>query len=230
MDAVSETLERPAFFRSGAEAGFRYANPTLIHFCLLRGARIVSALNASLNLAEAGYPQEIAVLLRTVLEYSSQIDFMLASRDDKGALSSDAATFLTGFFEDSRRTGETNRKAKLIQKRVHEIIGARLDGVIAPGNRDRPPAAELLSKIYAVFSNYVHGRYPESMDLYGGTPGRFHFAGMLGTPKDQENIEILDTLVTTVSNCFLGMVQDLDLRSLVQADPILRTWMQASLA
>jgi hypothetical protein len=183
-----------------------------------------------LNLAEAGYPQEIAVLLRTVLEYSSQIDFMLASRDDRDTLSKDATTFLASFFEDSRRTGESSRKAKLVQKKVHDIIGARLDAVVPPGNRDKPPAAELLSRIYAVFSNYVHGRYPESMDLYGGVPGRFHLGGMLGTPKDNENVEILDTLVTTASNCFLGMVQDLDLRKLVQADPILRTWMQSSLA
>jgi hypothetical protein len=40
-------------------------------------------------------------------------------------------------------------------------------------------------------------KYPEVMDLYGGTPGRFHLDGMRGTPKDEENHQIVDTFVDT---------------------------------
>jgi hypothetical protein len=29
------------------------------------------------------------------------------------------------------------------------------------------------------------------MDLYGGRPGQFHLHGMNGTPKEGENLEIL---------------------------------------
>jgi hypothetical protein len=111
---------------------------------------------------------------------------------------------------------------------VHDVIGSALDQFLAvhgsttSGNRQ--PTSELLSNVYINFSNYVHGKYPESMDLYGGTPGGFHMNGMRGTPKDNENIEIIDTMITSASNCFKGMVQGLELKSIVSADPMLSEW------
>ena len=95
------TLESPTLIDRGMERGFRFDKPELLHFCLLRGARIVSALNASIELGRRGYSQEIAVLLRTCIEYCSQVDFMLASRDANGNLSPDASAYLSSFFEDS---------------------------------------------------------------------------------------------------------------------------------
>jgi hypothetical protein len=48
--------------------------------------------------------------------------------------------------------------------------------------------------------------------------------GKRGTPKDNENIEIIDTMITSASNCFKGMVQGLELKSIVSADPMLSEW------
>src|SRR4051812_11807863 len=98
LHAISRTLEEPNFSASPEHLGFRYKNAQLIHFCLLRGVRIVSALNASVELTRGGYSQEIGVILRTMIEYASQIDFMLASLDEKGKLSTKAARFLEDFF------------------------------------------------------------------------------------------------------------------------------------
>jgi hypothetical protein len=70
----------------------------------------------------------------------------------------------------------------------------------------------------------VHGKYPETMDLYGGAPGRFHLSGMRGTPKDLENLQMLDALVTTASRCFVGLVQDLKLQHLLSHDEMLKEW------
>lgn len=230
LHGLAGTLEAPGFFNDGNERGFRFDKPELVHFCLLRGVRIVSVLNASIELARCGFPQEVAVLLRTMIEYSTQIDFMLASLDTNGKLSVDASAFISDYFGDDRRTGnQASKKAKLVQKKVHEIIGARLDSAAATAAGEignAKPTAQLLSNIYLVFSNYVHGRYPESMDLYGGTPGRFHLNGMRGTPKDGENIEILDTMITSASLCFKGLVQALDLQAIVSADPMLVKWIQ----
>jgi hypothetical protein len=88
----------------------------------------------------------------------------------------------------------------------------------------RVPAAKLYSNIYRIFSNYVHAKYPEIMDLYGGRPGRFHLRGMSGTPKDGENLAQLETFVETASNTFVAMIQGLDLRALVESDPTLAAW------
>jgi len=223
MHELTLSLEAPDFFKSRDERGFRFQKPDLMHFCLLRGVRIVSALNASIELARFGYSQEVAVLLRTVIEYSTQIDFMLASLDPNGKLSADASAFVSGYFADDRRSGDQSSKgARLVQKQVHAIIGERLDN--AAGSEGKKPANRMLSNVYRIFSNYVHGRYPESMDLYGGTPGRFHLLGMRGTPKDNENIKILDTMTTSASLCFMGLVQTLKLQDIVSADPMLVDW------
>jgi hypothetical protein len=220
LHGLALTLEAPELFKGRDERGFRFQKPELVHFCLLRGVRIVRALNASIELARSGFSQEVAVLLRTMIEYPTQIDFMLASLDPNGKLSADASAFVSGYFADDRRGGDqSSKKAKLIQKKVHAIIGARLDN--AAGSESKKPAAQMLSNVYLIFSNYVHGRYPESMDLYGGTPGRFHLAGMRRTPKDDENIEILDTMIRSASLCFMGLVQALKLQAIVS--PI-RCW------
>jgi hypothetical protein len=62
------------------------------------------------------------------------------------------------------------------------------------------------------------------MDLYGGTPGRFHPRGMSGTPKDSENLAMIQSFITSASNTFVVMVQGLDLRALIEADPMLASW------
>jgi hypothetical protein len=62
------------------------------------------------------------------------------------------------------------------------------------------------------------------MDLYGGTPGRFHLYGMKGTPKDAENIEALDAFITTASRCLIGLAQGLQLRDVLAQDPVLIEW------
>jgi hypothetical protein len=59
---------------------------------------------------------------------------------------------------------------------------------------------------------------------YGGAPGRFHFNGMSGTPKDGENIAALESFVTSSSNTVIRMVQCLGLRERVAADPVLNSW------
>lgn len=227
LHAISQSLEKPRLKPSPDYLGFRYENPKLIQFCLLRGVRIVSALNASIELAKGGYTQEIGVVLRTMIEYASQIDFMLASIDDAGILSKKATRFLDDFFADDTRP-PVGKRVKLPQKEVHDIVGKRMDDVAAAAGKDtrqRKPATDLLSNVYLIFSNYVHGRYPETMDLYGGRPGSFHLYGMSRTPKDGENLEILETLITTASNSLKGMVIDLNLQQIVQSDPELAAWM-----
>jgi hypothetical protein len=84
--------------------------------------------------------------------------------------------------------------------------------------------AKMLSNIYLNFSNYVHGRYPEAMDLHGGEPPRFHFRGMGGTPKDNENVAMLGATIESVSITFRVLVQKLGLQNLVEAKKDLSDW------
>jgi hypothetical protein len=48
---------------------------------------------------------------------------------------------------------------------------------------------------------------------------------MRGTPKDRENLEILDTFITTASTTFVIMVQSVSqLREEILRQPVLREW------
>ena len=110
---------------------------------------------------------------------------------------------------------------------VHEQLGKTLDRIAKQSGdaKNRVPAGHLLFTSSRAFSMYVHARYPECMDLYGGRPGRFHSRGMSGTPKDYENLETLKTFIDTASTRFAIMVQGIpQLRDVALRDVVLASW------
>lgn len=223
---VSDSLREPDMFRWNTDRGFRYSDADIRHFCLLKAVRVVSALNAGLKLARGGYIQEIGVLLRTIAEFTTHIEFVIDPNDDEKH-KAEVEKYLRAFFSDGERfPGAEIVKAQVRQGFVHESLGKTLDKIAEQQGDtvDRVPAATLYSNTYRIFSNYVHGKYPEIMDLYGGTPGRFHLQGMSGTPKDSECVELLATFITTATNTFVLMIQGLNLRPLIEADAVLGPW------
>jgi hypothetical protein len=158
-------------------------------------------VNACIQLARAGYVQEIVVILRTVIECTTHIEFVLLAADSAGALTpGPQQEYVKKYFEDfARGAGAIEKQPRVSQKNVHTTIGDWLDerskeiGIELSGS-----SAERMRRIYDTNSNYVHSRYPEVMDMYGGRPGRFHVEGMAGTPKDVENLQMIDAYTTTV--------------------------------
>jgi hypothetical protein len=227
IELFSGLLPAPKLFVFETVRGFRYENPDVRHFCLLKAVRTVSALNASLELARKGYTQEIAALMRTVTECTRHIEYVL-DIDDSAEHRSNVEKYLQDFFDDVQRDPEAAIKGVLIREKViHEQLGKTLDRVLTEhgGTAERVPAAQLFHRSSRSFSFYVHARYPEAMDLYGGTPGRWHLRGMSKTPKDRENLETLDTFITTASMTFVIMVQGISqLREVVLRQPRLRQW------
>lgn len=220
----------PPLLLKGEDRGFRYSQPDIQHFCLLKAVRAVSAFNAIIALARLGYTQEICVLLRAVIECTSHVEFVLASNP----ISGDATKFIEDYFSDSVRSGSPkSKRAHLRQSEIHDIAGGALDKVVAAnhetGTYESFNASKLYSKVYLNLSNYVHCRYPETMDLYGDIPGRFHLRGMGGTPKDAENLEIVETYFVSVSQCAHEMALKLDVEEQIIRDPIISEWMKSNL-
>ena len=115
------------------------------------------------------------------------------------------------------------------QGKVHDALGKVLDKVSAELGEDineRKPAGVLYRNTYQAMSNYVHARYPECIDLYGGRPGEFHVRGMSGTSKDAESLEILQSFATTLAQGFVMMIQGLKLKAIVDADPVIGRWFE----
>jgi hypothetical protein len=220
------TLDPPIMMR--AEGGYRFKNPDFRHFCLLRACRIVSALNGAIELARCSYPQEIGVLHRVVQESSSQINAVMVQITADGHVSGKLAEFIVAYFRDKLRSESLrpDSPAKLSQRYVNELNGSELDkfNPLEPTDPNWKSAADRYWHVDWVSSNYVHGRYPEAMDLYGGEQGRFHLFGMKGTPKDLENLRMLDAFITTASRCFIRLAQGLQLREVLSQDPMLREW------
>jgi hypothetical protein len=155
-------------------------------------------------------------------EFMTHIDFVTnpgkSEKEQK-----EAQEYVEAFFADSWRDPSKGiKRAQVPQRMVHEAIGKGLDDF----NKGAIPAAKLHSNIYRAYSNYVHGKYPEIMDLYGGLPGRFHLRGMSDTPKDAENVEILGTFIVSATQCAIQVIQRLKLSPLINADPVLTKWHQ----
>lgn len=230
IHAFAESLPKPIFYDSGREHyGFRFGKPDIRHFCLLKGIRAVSALNAAIVLVRTGYTQELYVVLRTVEEFRTRIEFVLSARDENGKLNPDAETHIQEYFSDFARNEVSDfKRLRLRQGAVHASVAAMLDnGVQQSGRAAEFPnviSATLLSNVYSTFSNYVHARYPEVMDLYGGDPQHFHLCGMSGTPKDRESSIMLDSSITSTSLTFKLLAQKLDMRELIRADATLSEW------
>ncbi len=106
---IAVTLGEPGLRQINSDRGFRYKKPDIRHFCVLKAVRVVSALNASIVLAREGYTQEIAVLMRTLAEFTTHIEFVLDT-DDSEEHRSKVNQYLEAFFADSRRDPEAEIK------------------------------------------------------------------------------------------------------------------------
>jgi len=228
ITAFSETFVKPIFYHSGQEHyGFRFGTPSVKHFCLLKAVRVVSALNAAVALARSGYAQEIAVLIRTLIEYTTHIEFVLNGTEESGALTPDVEKYVRDYFADfARNTANDFKRAQIKQATVNKRLAARLVDTVYTAET-KAHGAELervYSNMYLTYSSYVHAKYPEVMDMYGGAPEGFHLKGMRNTPKDEENIEIIDTFIDTASISFHLMVTHFRLCQLINSDPVLTVW------
>jgi hypothetical protein len=225
VDLFAASLGNPSLRGSEVNRGYRFHNPDVRHFCLLKSVRLVSALNAMIELARKGYIQEICVLIRTVAEFTTHIEFVLEEGPEEHRAEVDK--YVRAFFADWQRgSGAEIVKAQVPQGLVNVTLGQVLDNIaVERGLKEgRASAGKLYSNIYRVFSNYVHGKYPEVMDTYGGLPGKFHLSGMSGTRKDAENLTQIQTWIESVTNTFIIMIKSLNLGGLVEKDREVVTW------
>jgi hypothetical protein len=127
------------------------------------------------------------------------------------------------------RIGFTHQVAVILQAVQAHV--AQVDWVLASVEETGAPSeeAQTFLKDFFVEADLPEGsspwtRYPQCMELYGGSPGFFHLHGMAGTPKAAEPFELLDRGIGSANLCFAFMVQDLKLHGLVLRDPLLGRW------
>ncbi len=223
------SVEPPIFYHSGkVHYGFRFAKPGAKHFCLLKAVRAVSGLNAAIALLDKGFTQELHVIIRTIVECTSQIDYIIAGFDNDN-LKPPQKKFVDTYFSDFHRNNVDDfQRPRLRQGKVHETVGRsmreQLKGIKGGEKFSEVDASKLMSNVYLTYSNYVHSRYPEVMDMFGGMPVHFHLEGMRDTPKDAENIQQIECHLETVSLALRKMVRKFDMASELCRSPKLMEW------
>jgi hypothetical protein len=129
-------LGEPVLQTTTAGKAFRYSAPDVRHFCLLKAARALSDFNACIELARKGYLQEICVLIRTMVECTRHLEYVIepyGSEEHKA----EATRYVREFFADGQRGATADpRKFQIQQGKVHDALGKVLDHMSAELGED----------------------------------------------------------------------------------------------
>jgi hypothetical protein len=182
ISQIESHFPPPKFVEVGGQRQFRFSENTVYHVAFLKSVRMVSGLYASLALLPGGYYQEIMVVLRTVDDFSSEILFILENAE-QNTLSDAQKKFMEDFFQEEfvnpNNPLENTKRRSTVPKRKIWASAARQIGQYA----NPSDAQKILQVTNDAFSGYVHGAYPQIMELCGGKPPRFHINGVLASPR-----------------------------------------------
>ncbi len=184
ISEIEGRFPQPKFVLVGGQQQFRYSENTVYHVAFLKAVRMISGLNASLVLLAGGYYQEIMVVLRTVDDFFSDILFILEN-SEQNSLSDAQKKFIEDFFQEefvnpNNPLANTKRRSTVPKKKIWASVARQIGQYANPSD-----AQKILQVTNDAFSGYVHGAYPQIMELCGGKPPRFHLNGVLTSPRIQ---------------------------------------------
>lgn len=163
---------------------FRHVEKTVYQALVQKLARTVSTLHATRLLMEHGFVQEQASLQRILDELQEDVTFLsFGIISNKWSKLHDE--YLAAFFEeefDADTAMESTQKRPMIRrKKIRAAIASMEIGL------DQSTGVEVTRTVSKAYSGYVHAASPHIMDMYGGSPPRFHMRGMRGTPRHVEH-------------------------------------------
>ena len=184
-DAMAATFGPPRIVLLGKMPVYRYSKQSDTLLCFLKGAKLVSTLNACVVLHSAGYAQEMYALIRVADDCCSDIIFMLIPKNGTNFDANQERFFHDFYQEEFADTGDVlgshQKRDTVTRRHIHASFARMAKEVVNPSDIQTTTTV-----IHNVFSGYVHSAYPHIMELYGGDPGQFHLKGMAGTPRQGE--------------------------------------------
>ena len=149
----------------------------------LKCVRSVSCLNAALALLRSGYVHEVFGLCRLVDEANDDVTFISLRLGEGDEPRDDQKRLIREFFQEEFADEENvldsqQKRDRVSRQRIRAAIASVDAGVGNPS--DKIAIRRVLDQVY---SGYIHGAYGHIMELFGGSPARYHTSGMLGTPK-----------------------------------------------
>lgn len=198
--------------------GFRYGKPGIVHYTVINLANSSATLKSTLILSRLGFNSQAAILMRFIMEANSKLSYVLSGLNGS-ELDRKSESFLNDYFSDNVRDGPARRPYKAIpQKDIHrrnsEKISRDLEhlrnfGINSTVKNDENQYAKLLSSLYSNFSNHVHGRYPEMMDIFGEFSRELKLSGNTESKDVDASIEfefLHEIALSTTKNLKLALV------------------------
>lgn len=191
---------------------FEYEKPDVRTLGVLRCVRIVSDFRATMALLERGHVQQVGVILRTILEFSHDLDFIVEgfiNPESIQRINEMVSQFFSERFPDAKQLMEqTGKEPTTPRKKIYAAIG-RLLGL------ENPHRYRQIAKIMEdTYSGYVHGNYYYIMELYNGTLHKFEMGGQPLRIRDRlHNVALT---IHHVLNQFSTIALAFDLKHLEQ--------------
>jgi hypothetical protein len=187
LAAFEKRVPRPQRASHTVGFVFRYVERTIEQAIIQKLARLVSGLHAARILLDAGFFQELAALQRMLDEFREDVLFLALAVLREGVTDLHReylAAFYEEEFDDDDPLRATQRRPMVPRKKIRAYV-SRIEGI----DIDPSTGIEVSRTLSKAYSGFVHGASPQIMDMYGGSPPKFHVAGMLGTPRENEHRE-----------------------------------------
>lgn len=173
---LDSEVPRPELTSRGWRHKEIFRNDILASF--LKASRLVSLLNASLELLDKGYVQEVYILGRAVDETVEEV-FFLALKEETYADRQRQllAEFYTEETEDPLDPTSSAKRDRVSRKRITAAISNIKISSGDPHTRNKTANA-----IHQLFSGFVHGAYVHLMEIFSPMPLEFPMHGVSHTP------------------------------------------------
>jgi hypothetical protein len=172
-----DVLEKPYWSNDEAGGQPRYKSPTSGHFQLLMAVKTVSTFNAILCLFEKGYIQEIGALLRIIEECNAKI-LCIEEAHTKEVLNAEQKKIINEYFEYDIRSSKDIFRDKWFANMARVFASQARFLTENTTNKDSHTTQQNAQAIYDSYSGYVHGFYPQVMELYDYNISSFQLNGM----------------------------------------------------
>jgi hypothetical protein len=213
LQTIEDGLPKPVFVDVSGQKQFRYEKHSVYHVAFLKGVRVVSGLNACLLLLSGGFVQEAMVLVRTLDDFLPEMLFILENAES-GTLDDSQRKFIEDFFKEEFQNpnnpllNETRRET-VPKRKIWASMARQMGPYVNPTD---------LQKMFQVtndaLSGYVHGAYPHIMELYGGSPPKFHLKGTNATPRIRMCIGQIQVYTQRAITTFEGLAKSLGSKEL----------------
>jgi hypothetical protein len=185
QDFESVMPEKPISTKLSFGHAYRYKEKNIYQAIIQKLARSQSLLRAAHILLNNGFFQEQSILHRAIDEANEDISFLVY------ALTNDKITelhenFLNSFWEEEiddsgTMIGSKQKRSMIPRQKIRAYIAN-----IEKPSKNPSRNIEVAKTICKTYSGFVHGASPQIMDMYVGTPPKFHTSGMLNTYRYKE--------------------------------------------